>query len=367
MPPTRLTILGGGLAGLYAAYLLEQHGIHDYLLIEARPRWGGRIDAASSGADAFDLGPTWFWPALQPQLDHLVRDLGLASFAQHEAGDMVVERSPNAPAMRTRGYLSSPRSMRLAGGMGALVAALQRRLDPARLLAGHTVRRLACGGAQVDLEVVAADGQTTSLRAGQVLLALPPRLAATTLQFAPALPEALARAWRGTATWMAPHAKYLAVYDTPFWREQGLSGEARSACGPMAEIHDASAASGGAALFGFLGLPAQVRSSVPEDVLRAHCRAQLARLFGPRAALPQAEFLKDWASDPFTATAADLQGGGEHADAPPAGVPSGPWRGRIVGIASEWSPQFPGYLAGAVEAADLGVRAALLSEGHAAR
>ena len=359
MPPPRLAIVGGGLAGLCAAWLLEQRGITDYLLVEARTRWGGRIDGAANGPDTFDLGPTWFWPELQPQLDRLVRDLGLARFEQHETGDMVVERSPTEPPMRMRGYLSSPRSLRLAGGMGALVDALRRRLDPARLVTGHTVKRLACDGRQVEVEAVGADGRTASWRAGQVLLALPPRLAATTLHFAPALPDALARAWRGTATWMAPHAKYLAVYDTPFWREQGLSGEARSACGPMAEIHDASAASGGAALFGFLGLPAEVRSGIPDDALRAHCRAQLARLFGPRAALPRADFLKDWARDPHTATDTDLQGGGEHAAAPPAMAMSGPWQGRLVGIASEWSPQFPGYLAGAVEAAELGVRAVL--------
>lgn len=96
---------------------------------------------------------------------------------------------------------------------------------------------------------------------------------------------------------MAPHAKYLAVYDKPFWREQGLSGEARSARGPMGEIYDASIPGGSAALFGFLGVPAAVRRSVPEEALLSHCRAQFARLFGPQAATPQAEFIKDWAQD----------------------------------------------------------------------
>jgi len=31
------------------------------------------------------------------------------------------------------------------------------------------------------------------------------------------------------------------------------------------------------------------------------------------------------------------------------------WRGRFVGIASEWSPNFSGYVAGAIEAARLGL------------
>ena len=35
---------------------------------------------------------------------------------------------------------------------------------------------------------------------------------------APALPDALQRQWQACGTWMAPHAKYVAVYDTPFYR-----------------------------------------------------------------------------------------------------------------------------------------------------
>ena len=36
MTRARIAIVGGGLAGLYAASLLEQHGVHDYVLLEAR-------------------------------------------------------------------------------------------------------------------------------------------------------------------------------------------------------------------------------------------------------------------------------------------------------------------------------------------
>lgn len=193
-------------------------------------------------------------------------------------------------------------------------------------------------------------------RAEHVLLALPPRLATHTIRFAPELPLDLAHEWRSTATWMAPHAKYLAVYELPFWRDRGLSGEARSVCGPLAEIHDASVPNGHAALFGFLGVPARVRRSVAVAVLKAHCREQLARLFGPQAGRPRADALVDWAADPLTATEADLHGSDQHPRAPAAGAARGPWRGRLTGIGSEWSPQFPGYLAGAVDAAERGVK-----------
>jgi monoamine oxidase len=112
---------------------------------------------------------------------------------------------------------------------------------------------------------------------------------------------------------------------------------------------------GGAALFGFIGVPAKIRQQVSESHLHQHCRAQLSRLFGPKAANPSAEFLKDWAADPLTATALDAVSTGEHPIPPPVTADSGTWHQRVIGIASEWSPGFPGYLAGAIEAAALGV------------
>ena len=368
MQATRIAIVGAGLSGLYAAYLLEGQGIKDYVLLEARDRLGGRIASVAAsgqpvteavtcatGIDRIDLGPTWFWPGYQPQLGRLFDELGLASFEQHEAGDTLVERSPHEPPARVRGHASSPASMRLVGGMGALTDALHRRLDAARIHTGQAVRRLRSTPQHVELDSEDTHGQVTTWRAEHVLLALPPRLLESTIEFMPALPPALTQQWRATATWMAPHAKYIAVYDTPFWREQGLSGEARSARGPLGEIHDGSMPGSSAALFGFFGMPAHVRQSVPEAELKAHCRAQFARLFGSQAATPKAEFVKDWALDPLTATAADLQSTGQHAQAPASTAPSGPWRGRLTGIASEWSPQFPGYVAGAIEAAGWGV------------
>ncbi|WP_407670890.1 NAD(P)-binding protein [Paraburkholderia franconis] len=123
MSTAHIAIIGGGLSGLYAAFLLERHGLRDYVLLEARDTFGGRIESvpangpmvAGTGSvtedpHRFDLGPAWFWPALQPQLDRLVRDLGLERFEQHEAGDMMVERSPHERPARIRGHGPSVRA-----------------------------------------------------------------------------------------------------------------------------------------------------------------------------------------------------------------------------------------------------------------
>lgn len=361
-----VVIVGGGLAGLVAAMRLGEACIRDLTLVEAREALGGRIagvDAegvAAQGAlpapDGFDLGPTWFWPDLQPRFKRLVDDLGLQCVEQFEEGDMLVERSAREAPMRVPGYASAPPAMRLIGGTGAIVTALCKRLDLRGLYTGHGVRRLRRVGERVDVEIEGASRAFATLPAAHVMLALPPRLAARRIAFDPPLPPELAQRWRATPTWMAPHAKYVAIYETPFWRDQGLSGAARSALGPMAEIHDHSMPGGRGALFGFIGVPASVRRPMSNDALKALCRAQLGRLLGEHARVPRADALKDWALDPLTATQDDQDPSGHLEAAPPAEALDGAWHQRLTGIGSEWSRAFPGYMAGALDAAERGVR-----------
>ncbi|WP_420229396.1 flavin monoamine oxidase family protein [Psychrobacter sp. ER1] len=366
-----VVIVGGGLSGLYAAFLLEQKGIA-YILLEARDTLGGRIavakysdapatnnstdiDQAESSA-AFDLGPSWFWPDYQTQLSSLIESLNLLRFAQFEEGDMMVERAANQPPVRMQGYKSAPPSVRLVGGMAALTDALYARLDASCIMTSQTVQQLNRTPQHIEVQSEDTSGHVTTFRAQHVLLALPPRLVEGRIAFQPALPQELSEQWRETATWMAPHAKYVAIYESPFWRDAGFSGAARSAIGPLTEIHDASTLENDGALFGFFGVPAQVRQSVSDTVLKEHCRAQLVRLFGDQASTPKAEYLKDWAQDPLTAMPADASGNGQHAVAPPSKPKTGVWQDCLIGCGSEWSAQFPGYVAGAIDAATVAVQ-----------
>jgi monoamine oxidase len=60
-----------------------------FRIVEARDRLGRRI----LSVDGFDLGPSWFWPDLHPDMAAVVAELGLAAFPQHDEGDVLVEGS----------------------------------------------------------------------------------------------------------------------------------------------------------------------------------------------------------------------------------------------------------------------------------
>lgn len=346
-------IVGGGLAGLTAARLLHRAGI-GFQLLEARGRLGGRILSADitgeASDDGFDLGPSWFWPGMQPALAALVRELGLAAFPQNSDGAVIFQRMSREAPQRYLGLQQEPQSMRLAGGTGAIVAALAAGLPQADIRLGARVTRVVLSGQAVEVGLVEADGTERSMKAAHILFAMPPRLLEATVSFSPALDAATARRWRDTPTWMAPHAKIFAIYDRPFWREAGLSGTAQSMVGPLVEIHDATTASGQAALFGFVGVPAEQRAALGRDAIVAAAIQQLAYLFGPQAATPRATLFKDWTADPLTATADDRQAGGHPVPGGDAWV-TGAWRDRMSLAGSEASRSEPGYLAGAVEAA----------------
>ena len=289
----QVAIIGAGLTGLSIARALQAKGV-SYSLIEARDRLGGRILTEHLGAAGFDLGPSWFWPG-QPRMAALVESLDLVVFEQFAEGALLYE-TEQGEVVRDRGFSSMQGSLRIRGGMGALVAGIAKELPEEVLHVGRPVVSVSQSGVVglADRGVISAD---------VVVIAVPPRVAAG-ISFDPALPPSRTDALRAIPTWMAGHAKCVAVYDRPFWRARGLSGDAMSRIGPMVEIHDASTDDNGA-LFGFLGVPPEVRAK-QADAVKAACAAQFVRLFGEDAGAPMTVFYTDWATQQETATDAGL-------------------------------------------------------------
>lgn len=350
---TAVLIVGGGLAGLALARRLHAADI-DFQLVEARDRLGGRILSVDGeqrpSSDGFDLGPSWFWPDSQPGLAQLLDDLGLESFHQYSEGEVVFHRMSRETPQRYRGSQQPAQSARVVGGTAALIDRLATRLPAARIHLSHVVSHVHLTAGEVEVEMEAPQGPV-KWRCDQIAFALPPRLLEAGVGFTPEIAADERRLWRETPTWMAPHAKFFALYDRAFWRDKGLSGSAQSMVGPMVEIHDATTASGAPALFGFIGMSAGQRKAMGELALRQACTDQLALLFGPEAQRPTRSLYKDWCADPFTATPTDASAAG-HPIAVARPWINGPWRGRACMAGSETSPVEPGYLAGAVAAAD---------------
>lgn len=340
MTPKTL-IIGGGLTGLSLAYRLQQAG-EDYQLIEARARLGGRIKSVHLGDSAFDLGPSWVWPG-QERAAQLLSELNLATFPQWEDGAQLFEH-PTGEVIQNRGFMSMAGSLRIKGGTSALTDALAAKLDQDKVHVGMPVTGLSSDpiGAWVQDQFIAAD---------RIVVAVPPRIAAN-LSYTPALPKAALSAMQAIPTWMAAHAKCVAVYDTPFWRADGLSGDASSRRGPMVELHDASPFDTSlGAIFGFIGVPAQTRATAGEALAKA-ALAQLVNLFGPQAATPLSLTIEDWSQAPFTATPADMTPPPSH---PPYTMPSALndlWDTRLIFAVTELSRDNGGLIEGALAASE---------------
>lgn len=301
---TEFVIIGGGLSGLYTAYLLEQLG-KDYILLEGRARLGGRIYTE----DKFDMGPSWFWPDMHPRITQLIDKLQLQAFPQHDKGAFLFDKHEDKPPLRYEsGYAGSPQSMRVAGGMQTVIDGIKAKLSNEGIIYNAKVSHVEHNAEEQDsYSIVTAeiDGEPQTIQARQVIFAMPLRLLENSITLSPALPKKVQQKFASTATWMAAHAKFFAIYDTPFWREAGLSGSASSQIGPLAEIHDASTVDGTGALFGFVGVDAHTRQSAGHELIKSLAVKQLVRIYGEQAAQPIDVKLVDWSQETMTATDAD--------------------------------------------------------------
>jgi len=252
-----------------------------------------------------------------------------------------------------------PPGWRLAGGMISLVHGLGARIPEGVVRLNHPVCEIERLSDGVRVTVGRLDQEPVCrLRAFQIILALPPRLAARSILFTPDLSPDLTQAMLRTDTWMAGQAKFFALYDRADWRKAGLSGQGFSLRGPLGEIHDASAESGRPfGLTGFVGLPALRRKN--REIMLQAILSQLTRLYGEGAGKPAEIFYQDWAQEAFTATEYDLRAAHDHPEfRPPAGKTS-IWNGAFHFAGSETADDLGGYLEGALSSAERAVLSAI--------
>jgi monoamine oxidase len=179
------------------------------------------------------------------------------------------------------------------GGAGIVAARVAERLGDAVRL-GVPVRAVA----QRDDRVVVT-GDALEVTAAHAVVTIPPELILE-IAFDPVLPADRLTLYRNAIG--GPETKTLVVYDSPFWRAEGWSGQS-SEPGSAAEVTiDASPRSGAPgvlASFTF-GPVARRLDALAPDVRRAAVLDALVTRFGPRAGAPAETVETAWWTEEWT-------------------------------------------------------------------
>jgi monoamine oxidase len=228
---------------------------------------------------------------------------------------------------------------RFVGGSQEVAIRVAAKLGD-RVVLGAPVRRLERDGGGV---TVTAPG--VAARAKRAIVTIPPALTAA-IEFDPRLPPARARlAQRMAPGWLV---KATAIYSQPFWRADGLSGEALNEEGPVTMTFDNSPPEGSpGALVGFIGgRHARSFAELGKSERRRTVLACFESLFGPRARAAERYIELDWAAEPWSGggPVSNFATGGWTASGPALREPVGPIHWAGTETATRWN----GYIEGAV-------------------
>lgn len=244
---------------------------------------------------------------------------------------------------------------RLDGGAQLLPLGLAESLGE-RVRLGAPVGRISQGEDGVRIE---ANG--VEVEAARAIVALPAAIARR-IEFDPPLPEQRRR----LSELLLPGAltKCMALYEEPFWRADGFSGESVTDAGPVTLSFDSSPRDGSTGvLLGFVGGPeARELAAMPVMERRAAVLSCFERLYGPRAAQPLDYAEQAWSEEEWS-------GGGPTSNFGPGGwTACGPGLrepvGRVHWAGTETATVWSGYMEGALQAGER-VAAEVVESGRA--
>ncbi len=244
---------------------------------------------------------------------------------------------------------------RFAGGSALIAERLAGRLGAGTVRLGAPVSKISVAGDKVTATTAA--GQFDGKR---IIVTAPPLLAGR-IEYDPALPH-----WREQLTQRAPMGSVIkcqVIYHEPFWRAEGLSGQATGDGDGARVVFDNSPADGSpGVLLAFLeGDEARRLGRESPEVRRAAVLGSLVRYFGLKAAAPQDYLELDWQQERWSGGCYGTIFGPNvwtrygHALTTPAGPIH--WAG------TETSPVWCGYMDGAVRSGQRAAAAVLAELG----
>ena len=334
-----IAIIGAGLTGLLIANKLKKSG-REVCVIEARNRIGGRIYTVGDGTPV-EMGATWFGPQHQ-NLISLINELGIPFFEQYMEGKTFFEPFATTPPQQIEIPAQEP-SFRVAGGTSQIIKALAEGLTPGELHLNQPVRALDFQGHSARVKTDQLD-----IEADVVISTLPPALLVSEVSITPGLPDNLVDIARNTHTWMQDSIKAAVIYNSPFWRNQKLSGTIFSNAGPLNEFYDhTDYTTSKFALCGFIN---EAFFHLSPNEREGKVRDQLCRTFGKQGT----EYSKYkellWANEKHTKHS-QSNGLYPHQNSG-HGVYQNSWYdGKLIIGGTETSPVYGGYMEGAVYSA----------------
>ena len=233
---------------------------------------------------------------------------------------------------------------RVKGGAWQIATRLAAALPGGCLTLGAAVREITHQGGA--FTVRHAQGEVQGRR---VIVAMAPSMTGTIASPHPAFERRRALA---EAMPMGKVVKALLAYETPFWREAGMSGLAASDHAAFGPVFDASVpGSGKGLLVGFFEADA---ASLPAAEREAEAAGTVERLFGPSCPSPIGYAEHDWTADPWSV--------GCYVGLPRPGALTahgGALRAPLDGVhwaGTETATRWIGYIDGAIEAGERAAR-----------
>jgi monoamine oxidase len=247
-------------------------------------RWRDQNISATGARRLFDIAAEALWGAESDELTLLYALWYTASAGNEKAkGDFTRLISTPGGAQESR----------FVGGSQRIPILVAKKLG-SQVVLKSPVRRIAQHHGKV---IVTSDRMVVEAR--EVIVAVPPKLLLG-IHFEPGLPSAHRKLAEGTPPGRL--IKWEAVYDKPFWRDDGYSGQAVSEQGPANTTFDNTPPSGSPGiLFGFIGgKQARAYAMLSRSARRGVVLDNFVTYFGDEALNPKASFELDWHQEAWT-------------------------------------------------------------------